>query len=220
MKRRAKRAYDATSRLEEAQKTTSRIIEAASELLRKVRPENLSYADVAERSGIAVRTVYRHFPEPGDLLAAVARTIVARFAPNGIPTTRAELAAVTAAFHRTLSTQPALYRVVLAAPVRSGINMTELILTQYKDVLAELPAEQQRVIAGLLDLLGSPYAWEVLHTHWALPPEQITRACLAAAQLIADGFRRQPQLLDPAGPLPPMYRTKEEPSARRKKDKP
>lgn len=220
MKKRApkKRAYDASGRREEAQKTTERIVEAATELLQTVRPENLSYADVAERSGIAVRTVYRHFPELSGLVAAVARTAIAQFAPEGIPETRSDTAPVLGAFHRMLSERPALYRVVVASPVRTEVAMTDWIRGVFADVLGEFSPEEERAVAGLLDLLSSPFAWEVLHTHWSLPPERITRACLAASQLIADGFRRDPKALDPSNPLPPLYRAKESAPTRKKKD--
>jgi AcrR family transcriptional regulator len=217
---RKKRAYDATGRREEAHRTTERIVEAASELLQTVRPENLSYGDVAERSGIAVRTVYRHFPEPRDLLGAVARAAIARFAPEGRPATPVEAVPVLAAFHRMLSQQPALYRVVVAAPVRSQVDQTQQIRALFADVLGSFSADEERAVAALFDLLCSPYAWEVLHTHWSLPPGQITRACLAAIQVLAEGFRKDPQLLDPSSPLPSLYRAKEDAPVKKKKEKP
>jgi AcrR family transcriptional regulator len=205
-----KRAYDVSGRREEAQKTTDRIVEVATELLQTVRPESLSYADVAERSGIAVRTVYRHFPELQDLLAAVAKAAIARFAPEGMPTTRADVVPALAAFHRMLSERPALYRVVVAAPVRSNLGMTEYVRGVYGDALEGFSPDEERAVAGLIDLLSSPFAWEILHTHWSLSADQITRACLAASQLLIDGFKRDPRLLDASSPLPPLYRKKKE----------
>lgn len=205
-----KRAYDASGRREEAQKTSERIVEVATELLQTVRPENLSYADVAERSGLAVRTVYRHFPELQDLLAAVAKAAIARFAPEGMPRMRADVAPALGAFHQMLSERPALYRVVVAAPVRSNVGMTEYVRGVFADVLDGFSPDEGRAVAGLIDLLSSPFAWEILHTHWSLSADQITRACLAATQLLVDGFKRDPGLLDPSSPLPPLYRKKKE----------
>lgn len=205
-KARKKRNYDASGRREEAERTTARIIEAAGKLLRKVRPENLSYTDVAELSGVAVRTVYRHFPETSDLLRAVAQATVARFAPDGLSTTRVGIVEQLAAFHGVMSGEPTLFRVFMAAPVRSELAYSAFLENLYSDVRQGLDPEQQRALTGLLDLFASPYAWEVLHTHWQLPPERITRACLAASQLIADGIRRHPEWFDPSEPLPPLFR--------------
>ncbi len=215
-KSRKKRAYDASSRREEAERTTARIVEAAAKLLRKVRPENLSYGDVAELSGVAVRTVYRHFPELPDLLRAVAQSTIERFAAGGLSPDRAQGAEQLGAFHRVMSDEPTLFRVFMAAPIRSELEYNRYIETLYADALEGLTPAQRTVLSGLLDLLASPFAWEVLHTNWQLPPERITRACLAAAQLIADGIRRHPEWLDPKEPSPPMFRAPGAPVEKRK----
>src|SRR5262245_58985065 len=191
-KAKKKRAYDVSGRREEAERTTTRIVESAARLLRTVRPENLSYNDVAELSGVAVRTVYRHFPETSDLVRAVARTTIARFVPGGLSTDRSEGAEQLAAFHRMMSGEPTLFRVFMSAPIRSELDYSEHIKKLYAAALEGLAPAQQTALAGLFDLLASPFAWEVLHSHWQLPPERITRACLAAAQFIADGVRRHP----------------------------
>jgi AcrR family transcriptional regulator len=216
-KTRKRRTYDASSRREEAERTTERIVEAASKLLRTVRPENLAYGDVAELSGVAVRTVYRHFPELGDLLRAVARKTIERFAAGGLVPDRARAAEQIAGFHRVLSDEPTLFRVFMAAPIRSELDYQSFIQALYADATAGLAAEQKNALLGLLDLLASPFAWEVLHTQWQLPPERITRACLAAAQLIADGVRRHPEWLDPKEPPPPMFRAPGAPTSKTKR---
>lgn len=215
-KTKKKRVYDATGRREEAERTTARIVETASKLLRSVRPEQLSYGDVAELSGVAVRTVYRHFPETSDLLRAVARATIARFAPAGISDSRAEVAGQLAAFHGLMSSEPTLFRVFMAAPIRSELDYTDKLKSFYGEALAELSQPQATAVLGLLDLLLSPFAWEVLHTQWQLPPERITRACLAASQLLAEGFRRHPDWLEPNEQLPPMFRAPNAPSTKRK----
>ncbi|HET7540796.1 MAG TPA: TetR family transcriptional regulator [Polyangiaceae bacterium] len=201
-----KRAYDTASRREEAEKTRAQIVEAASKLLRTVRPENLSYADVAALADVAVRTVYRHFPEPVDLLRAVARETIARFAPEGLAETRPETAEQLAAFHRTMSSEPTLFRIFMAAPVRAELDFGNVVQKLYADAFEGLAPEERTALAGLLELLASPFAWEVLHTLYSLPAERITRACLAASQWIADGVRRHPDFLDPRAPTPPLFR--------------
>ncbi|HVR20396.1 MAG TPA: TetR/AcrR family transcriptional regulator [Polyangiaceae bacterium] len=204
-KTRRKRAYDASGRREEAERTKERIVEAAGKLLRTVRPESLSYGDVADASGVAVRTVYRHFPELTELLRAVARTTIQRFAADGLSKSRAEGAAQLAAFHRVLSAEPSLFRIFMAAPVRSELDYERVLRELYADVLEGFSPEHRTALLALFDLLSSPFAWEVLHTNWHLPPERITRACLAAAQVFADGIRRHPDWLEPSEPPPPLF---------------
>jgi len=215
-KTRKKRAYDASGRREEAERTRERIVEAASKLLHRVRPESLSYGDVAELSGVAVRTVYRHFPETTDLLRAVARATIERFAAGGLAADRAASAEQLAAYHRMLSDEPTLFRIFMAAPIRSELDYQSALKTQYAEALTGLPPAHEAALTGLIDLLASPFAWEVLHTHWQLPPERITRACLAAAQLIADGIRRHPDWLEPDQPPPPLFRAQAAPTVKRK----
>jgi AcrR family transcriptional regulator len=205
-KPRKKRAYDTSGRREEAEHTTERIVEAASVLLHHVRPENLSYADVAERSGVAARTVYRHFPEPKDLLRAVARSTIARFAASGISKSRVEGAEQLGTFHRMLSAEPALFRIFMAAPIRSELDMKGSVQGLFGDVLGGLSDEHARAHLAVLELLMSPFAWEVLHTHYELPPERITRACLATAELVLRDLRRHPEWLEPSAPPPPSFR--------------
>jgi AcrR family transcriptional regulator len=173
--------------------------------LRSVRPENLSYADVAERSGVAVRTVYRHFPEPKDLLRAVAKDTIALFAAGGLARNRAGASEQLAAFHRTLSDQPTRFRIFMAAPVRSELDFNNYIKGLYAELLVGLSEEEQQALFALLDLLSSPFAWEVLHTNWRLSPERITRTCLAAAQVLLDGLPRHPEWLEPSAPKPPYF---------------
>lgn len=217
MKTKKKRAYDASGRRAEAERTRERIVEAASKLLHDVRPENLSYADVAEHSGVAMRTVYRHFPETVDLLRAVAQGTIQRFAAGGVSESRPEAALQLASLHRMLSEEPTLFRVFMAAPIRGELALQGVVQKLFSEVLEDAPDEHRDAIAALMELLLSPFAWEVMHTLWNVPPDRITRACLATAQFIADGVRRHPDWLAPSAAPPPLFRsrntsTRKEPS--------
>lgn len=204
-----KRRYDASRRRAEAERTAARIVEAATGLVKEgVPPEQLSYAEVGARAGVATRTVYRHFPESGRLMAAVAAAAVERFTGGRLAESRAEAARQLAAFHEALCADPPLFRVFVAAPVRSGIDYGSLMKRLYADVLERIPARRRDAAAATFEMLANPYAWEVLHDYWRLPREQITRTCLAAIQAVADRFQREPELLDPEAPLPPLFRRK------------
>jgi AcrR family transcriptional regulator len=202
-----KRRYDASGRRAEAERTAARIVDAATELVKAgVQPEALSYAEVAARAGVATRTVYRHFPEPSDLPRAVAMATLARFTGGRLAVDRPGVAAQLATFHEMMCADPQLFRVLLVTPLRSGMNYNEYLKGVFADVLDRIPSRQRDAAAATFEMLANPYAWEVLHTYWRLPRAQITRTCLAAIQAVADRFEREPELLDPAGPLPALFR--------------
>ena len=49
-----------------------RVVEAAADLARESGDLSFTMPDVAERSGVALRTLYRHFPKRDDVVAALA----------------------------------------------------------------------------------------------------------------------------------------------------
>jgi len=202
-----KRAYDASGRQASAQETAGRIVAAATDLVKAgVRPADISYADVGARAGVATRTVYRHFPEMGDLTRAIAAVTLDRITGGRIAENPRDAAAQLALTHRVLSADPQLFRVLIDTPVRGGIDYGSLLKRVFSDVLARIPARHRDAATATIEMLANPYAWEVMHSFWGLPPERITRTCLAAIQAVADRFRSEPELLDPAAPLPPLFR--------------
>ena len=92
---RATRAYASPLRAEQAAATRDRIIDATVALLQDNDVSSFSMQDVADRAGVAVRTVYRAFPTKDDLVAGVLESIRRRFdaAAGEPPTTREELEA-------------------------------------------------------------------------------------------------------------------------------
>lgn len=207
-----RRPYDRTRRLADALETRAGIVEAALRLLRTVRPEDLSLADVAEEAGVAVRTVYRHFPSPADLREAAARAFVRRLSaplPGGLAKSFPELPEQLGHVQRQLSKEPSLYPLFFALPARSEVGMGSSVRAWAGPALEKVPPEHHAAFCGVIELLASPYAWQVLHAHWGLAPERITRACVAAMQAVCDGLSKHPEWLDPAAPLPPRFQSRE-----------
>jgi AcrR family transcriptional regulator len=64
------RAYNSTLRKEVEAETLRRIVAATVELHAEKGAMATSHADIAERAGVAVPTVYKHFPSRGALLPA------------------------------------------------------------------------------------------------------------------------------------------------------
>lgn len=216
----ARRRYDASGRLAAARETHDAIVAAAIARLRRVRPEELTYADVASDAGIAMRTVYRHFPTPQDLFAAA----LDRFLGETLGTTtldgknRTELVDVMERIHARLSAEPGLYRLFFTLPLRSGVGMTALVKAVCADALARIPKAHHDAVCAAIELMLGPYAWETFHTHWSVPPARMTQAVLASVQAMLDRFVAQPELLDPTVGRPPMFL--EAPQSKHPKPKP
>jgi AcrR family transcriptional regulator len=213
------RRYDATGRQAEAQRTAARIVEVATELVKAgVRPEDISYADLAARAGVATRTVYRHFPEMSDLTTAIAAGTLDRLTGGNVAEDRPAVAEQLARFHEILCADPKLFRVLIDTPLRGGMDYAGFLKRVFADVLERIPPRHRDATVATIEMLANPYAWEVMHSYWGLPREQITRTCLAAIQAVTDRFQREPELLDAKAPLPPMFRNantrKEETNAR------
>lgn len=206
-----RRPYDRTRRLAAAMQTREAILAAARQLLRKRSPEELSLAEVAAQAGISERTVYRHFARPAELVQAVAQDFMARILPPGpVAEELPQLPEQLGGLQRALSKEPSLYPLFFALPARSGVELPQRVQRWAQDVLEALPPADRPALSGLVELLVSPYAWDVLHSHWGVPPERITRACIAALQAVLDGVKRHPEWLDPAAPPPPRFRNKKE----------
>ena len=61
----------------DAQRNRERILQAAETVFAE-RGASASTEDVAERAGVAIGTIFRHFPTKKDLLAAIMKDLMAR----------------------------------------------------------------------------------------------------------------------------------------------
>ncbi len=66
-----KRSYHSPLREAQTESTRERILQALAEQVAEEGIADFAVAGVAERAGVSERTVYRHFPSRGDLIAAV-----------------------------------------------------------------------------------------------------------------------------------------------------
>lgn len=66
----AKRKYEQRLRAERQDETRRRITEATATLHQEIGPAQTTISAIAERAGVERLTVYRHFPDEGELLQA------------------------------------------------------------------------------------------------------------------------------------------------------
>jgi AcrR family transcriptional regulator len=144
-------AYRTTERTEARRaQTRERIVSAALDLIAEGGYVNAQVAAVAERAGVAVGTVYRHFPSKSDLFAEVFRRASQREvdamragAARTKDSTAAErIAAGTETFARRALAGRRLAWALLAEPVDPAVEAERLHFRHnYRDVIAEIVAD-------------------------------------------------------------------------------
>lgn len=66
-------------RTQRKQNTRAALIQAADDLFQKVGPDDTTLEQVAAHAGLHVQTLYRHFPNKGELAAAIDQAYLDRF---------------------------------------------------------------------------------------------------------------------------------------------
>jgi AcrR family transcriptional regulator len=77
------RRYRSDTRQAAAEETRRKIVEAAVELHAEMGTMAATYAKIAERAGVAIPTVYNHFPALCDVLTACTGHVAAQAPPFG-----------------------------------------------------------------------------------------------------------------------------------------
>lgn len=160
---RAPRTYSSPLRAEQAAATRDRIVEATVALLQDNDVSSFSMQDVADRAGVAVRTVYRAFPTKDDLIAGVLAAIRERFDASAgePPTTREELqASVPSAVQAVFELEP-LYRALFATAAGRELHRATAgdrnaaVDRAFADGLDGLDDRQRRLVVAMLYLVTS-----------------------------------------------------------------
>lgn len=143
-------AYRTTQRTEARRaETRERIIMAARELIAEGGYVAAQVAPVADRAGVAVGTVYRHFPSKSELFAEVFREASQREVDamrEAVETTAGPAAGRIAAgvevFARRALRRRRLAWALLAEPVDPAVEAERLHFRRsYRDLMAELIAD-------------------------------------------------------------------------------
>lgn len=177
------RAYHSDLRSQQAELTRERILRAAHELLRTRRPADLTYAELAELADVSLRTVYRHFPTTDALLLGVSDLVMARLGPVDLSTLESAQELLRAQWHM-FEEDPAVFRVWFSVPTRSRGDGNGAIRALFADRAAALPPEARERAFALVDLLTSPYAWDVLTRNWGLSADEALETALAAVDRV------------------------------------
>ncbi|PWR20071.1 TetR/AcrR family transcriptional regulator [Zavarzinia compransoris] len=201
------KTYDSPLRRRQQAATRDAILEAAGLLVEERGLDALSFAAVAERAGVQERTVYRHFPTRGELLAAFWTWVNDQAGIAGFPDSEAALRrlppAVFARFDERAGMMRALVFSEAGRQFRLAVNGERQ--AAYRTILAERlkdldPAAATRICA-VVQLLYSATAWATLRDCWPLDGK-------AAGETVAWAIDRLLAAVE-AGDCPPIPETSE-----------
>jgi AcrR family transcriptional regulator len=178
----SRRRYDNRARQQKAAQTRERIIAAGSELVHGYDTwdwRDLTFRSVAERAGVGERTVYRHFPTERHLHDAVMERLESEAGVSYEDVDLGNLAEVTARFFASLQ----------RFSVRDSVNTPNdptfvSVDERRRDALVRAVAAsapgwsetEQRVTAGLLDVLWNLPTYERLVGVWGVDGADATSA--------------------------------------------
>jgi AcrR family transcriptional regulator len=177
-----RRRYDNSARAQKAAQTRERIIAAGSELVHGFDSWNwrdLTFRSVAERAGVGERTVYRHFPTERHLRDAVMLRLESEAGISYEDVDLGNLGEVTARVFASL--QRFSVRKSVDAPrdptfVSVDARRRDALLRAVAASATGWSEAQQRVTAGLLDVLWNLPSYERLVGAWGVDGTAATSA--------------------------------------------
>jgi len=178
----SRRSYDNRARQERAAQTRERIVAAGSDLVHEFESWNwrdLTFKAVAERAGVGERTVYRHFPTERHLHDAVMQRLEWEAGISYEDVDLANLAETTArvfASLRRFSVRESAPTPHDSAFISSDQRRRDALLRAVSGSTTGGSEADQRMIAGLLDVLWSPASYERLVGLWGLDSVDATAA--------------------------------------------
>jgi AcrR family transcriptional regulator len=173
-----------------------RVIDAVVEMVASGRVDDWGMKDVAERSGVALGTIYRYFSSKDHLVAAAllawARTLDARPAATAGATAADRLVAILHQAVRAYQRQPAFARLLMMTATSTDPFASECYAEMGASVYTTLgtaldgldPDERRRV----LDVIGA--VWYQALIEWVNDRKtigQVHEALESAARLVLAG---------------------------------
>lgn len=178
------------------QRATTRraILDAALALVRDEPIEPFSHEAIAVRTGIAARTVYRHFPTRAALVGALWERMRDETGTSW-PTTEADiLPAVRAQFAR-FEAHASFARAAIVAsasadyPTYGSAEGRAAFRESLATVLRDLPPEEgDRLVALCVAIYSAPF-WQMLRDRGQLAPEDAAEAAARALEAVIGAAR-------------------------------
>src|SRR3954451_25218090 len=167
---------------ENAAAARERILSAVAELIERGEPEELTMPEVAEASGISLRTIYRYYPTREALIEAAGRWIGKELMRHPYPRTLDEVADMFEAGCPDFDNRPGLVRALalsqLGRRVRGYRRRERLgaISRALRDELPAAPQAELRRAEAVLAYLHNMLAYTTLREENGLDGAEIGRA--------------------------------------------
>lgn len=184
------------TRYRHAEATRNAILQAARELLLQRRNTDFSIQEVADRAGMAHRTVYRYFPTRQELVIATARSLAPGIADDSfrdVSTVGEWLAAIRPHLVRTEANLDVVRRILAAALVSDdlltfGHEQRDRDSHRWEVFRGEFPGladrEARRTFTTLRHLTSSA-TYVLLRLRFEMPPDEAVETIeQAAAELV------------------------------------
>jgi AcrR family transcriptional regulator len=184
--------------------TRRRIVDAVADLLRDDHPASLSVPAVAQRAGVSVATVYRHFPSKEALLDAVSEVEEPVATPEELPRTRDELEAYLLGLCDHVEAAAPLVRAQVASPVGRDVRRRRLgrrmkLLAHAAETWGvDVESDEGRRLVRMLGTFLSSISMLDLLQHQGLSHEQVASDLTWAIEALVQMTREsQPQRTKP-----------------------
>jgi AcrR family transcriptional regulator len=190
-------ANETSLRRRHSELTREVILRTVAELLEEGAASELAVPEVARRSGVSLRTVYRYFPTREQLIAAAGEWIGANVVGGEIPTLLADVPRVYAENAARWDERPKL---VEAMALSRGANSLRSIrrqdrLAKLREALAEvtdgLPKAEARRAYAVFAYLDNMLAWLTMRDEAGLDGKEAGAAVAWAMNVLIDDLRRR-----------------------------
>jgi len=160
-------------------------------MMREEPASTVSHEAIADRSGIAARTVYRHFPTRGNLVGALWERIRDDTGTRW-PTTEADIekheTLVRASIVASATTD---YPVHGSAEGRAAFGQSLTAVTHN-----HTPAESQRLIAVCVAMYSAPF-WQMLRDRGKLSAKEAREAAATALEAVISAAKARARVRKP-----------------------
>lgn len=198
------RAYRSALREGHVEQTKEAILAAAAAEMGERGPQAFAVPSVAARCGVALRTVYRHFPTRDALVDAMwawlyaSRDWLERDVPGGpIEDT---VARVGARYAETRALIAAAQRCERQLALRKKTRKRRMANFEaaLADDVAELSPDARRRALGALHSLTTPTVWLMLTDSWCPDPAEAARVAAWAVGVLREKIRSDPDSVEHA----------------------
>ena len=184
-------------REQQAQAARERILAAVATLLEEAGFDDLTMPQVAEASGISLRTVYRYYPTRDQLFEAAGRWIGSELLGQGYPQSLDDIADSFENGCREFDRHPGLVRALALSQIGHEVRAPRRgeRLAAIRDALetevGELPVKELRHAEAVLAYLHNMLAFTTLREEHGLAAGEVADALGWAIRTLVDDLRRR-----------------------------